>query len=54
MTVGYFITLLAFGTLAFIVGLALWNKRKTEELADDPKHRKSTLAADAPDSYGSK
>lgn len=50
MSSGMLITVLALFTLGAVAVFALVNRKKTRELQNDPSHKKSTLAADAPDS----
>lgn len=48
MDVGYLLGILALGTMAAVIVIALWSKNRTEKRrhSDAPK---STLAKDAPD-----
>ncbi len=42
---GTLMTVLAFGTLAFVSVVAYLNARATERLKNDPSHKPSTLCA---------
>lgn len=50
MDIAFLIPFLALGTLLAVAVFALWSGHRTRQLKDDPDHRKSTLASDAPDS----
>lgn len=52
MDIAFLVPFLALGTLLAVAVFALWNGHRTRKLQDNPDHRKSTLAADGPDSYG--
>lgn len=51
MTVDNLTPALALGTLCVVAGFALWIQNRTRQLKTDPDHRKSALAADAPEQY---